>query len=62
MPDPSLLRTHPPTETRIRRLLALKERVPVRPPLTEFGDGPAVRPNMQPVTRRPRYRWPGLWW
>jgi len=28
-PEPSLLRTHPPTEERIRRLMELKERLPV---------------------------------
>ena len=58
IPDPSLLRTHPPIEKRINRLLSLsssgKAISPARPidvPL----DFPAVRP-------RPRRRVSGMWY
>jgi len=59
IPDPSLLRTHPPTAERVRRLLRLA--------------GPAGQPASPqrrytvPVTWRrvaapPRWRWPGMWY
>ncbi|QJD31323.1 M48 family metalloprotease [Methylococcus geothermalis] len=60
LPEPSWLRTHPPTEERIRRLMELRQH-PARPvwdPLREPG-----RPAwMRQVTRRPRYHWSGLWY
>jgi heat shock protein HtpX len=60
IPQPSLLRSHPPTEERIARLEAL-ERGALPPPLhvreapmvTMVGVGPAIL--------RPRYRFPGVW-
>lgn len=59
LPDPSLLRSHPPTAERIRRLLAL------RPPRTrpawpiEAGFGPPA--HLSPVRRPPRLHWTGTW-
>lgn len=62
VPDPSLLRTHPPTYERIRRLMQLREHRP---------DLEALKPTMGPVTlplgwlpvhRGPRRRWNGLWY
>lgn len=66
VPHPSLLRSHPETEDRIRHLLALKA--------TPEGQGQAwheplvivEQPMMSlvgygPGEMRPRYRWPGLW-
>lgn len=62
VPDPSLLRTHPPTEARIRRLMELREHGPVLAALR-----PGVRPvalprGWRPVSRVPRHRWSGLWY
>ena len=62
IPEPSLLRTHPPTEERIRRLLSLyearaeTEREIRLPPRLRLPDhfGAAFGP--------PRYRWPGVWY
>lgn len=61
IPDPSLLRTHPPTEERIERLLAL------RPP-SERRMEKASRPVLEvhnpfaPVAGRPRWRFTGHWY
>lgn len=62
VPDPSLLRTHPPTCQRIRRLMQLREHRPVLSALR-----PAVGPVRVPgawrsVSRPPRHRWNGLWY
>lgn len=59
VPVPSLLRTHPPTEERIRRLLALRD-VP-RPAIQASGAQPAPSffAGMRP---RPRYHVSGLWY
>lgn len=62
VPDPSLLRTHPPTQARIHRLMQLRERGPVLAALR-----PEVRPvtlpgAWLPVSRGPRQRWSGLWY
>lgn len=57
-PEPSWLRTHPATETRIRRLLALARETPrSTPPL------PAVawRAQDRPSPARPRWRLGGFW-
>jgi heat shock protein HtpX len=58
MPDPSLLRTHPPTEERIRRLLELYEPEavplsPAAPRLPAWASGPPSRP---------RWHGPGFWY
>ncbi len=59
IPDPSLLRSHPKTEERIRRLLDLR----VETPPFETRDG-AVRPRapLRPTPGRPRQRITGLWY
>ena len=59
IPEPSLLRTHPPTEERIRRLLALR-------PADRSSDLSAHR-SIDPqwlgqVPRKPRYHWLGMWY
>ncbi len=60
LPEPSLLRTHPPTEERVRRLLAL---APRREPAVAFAAEPAVVPVRVPrVVRRPRRHWGGAWY
>lgn len=61
MPEPSLLRTHPPTEERIRRLLALEaEAGPPQalPPVPQRLPGWAAAT----VPHGPRWRWPGVWY
>jgi len=55
---PSLLRTHPPTEERVRRLLELRTPPPVRPDLEVL---PLHVPFPHAV-RRPRYRVSGYWY
>lgn len=60
VPEPSWLRTHPPTEERIRRLLALR-------PQAELGAWVRTfEPERHGLPRRaarlPRYRWSGLWY
>ncbi len=60
IPDPSLLRTHPPTEQRVARLREL----------AGAGDGPDETPpgpislpeTLIPIQRRPRLHWHGLWY
>ncbi len=60
-PDPSVLRTHPPIEERVRRLLELRpDHAPV-PPL--FAAGPQPRRSAIPsAPKRPRWRRSGLWY
>jgi heat shock protein HtpX len=61
IPDPSLLRSHPKTEDRIRRLEAITE-PPQLPPIDLGPGGPADPPAPQgPVPMRPRQRWTGVW-
>jgi heat shock protein HtpX len=62
IPEPSMLRTHPPTEERVRRLLELE--LPTRPvaitlPL-QRGIGAEPRVG-DPITRRPSWHITGLW-
>ncbi|MFC4350447.1 zinc metalloprotease HtpX [Fodinicurvata halophila] len=62
IPVPSLLRSHPPTQERIRRLMDLREAHSGQP-----GGRPAppqtVLPQHLPrISRAPRWRWPGLWY
>ncbi len=59
MPIPSLLRTHPPTEERIRRLLDLYE--PVEPPLPIL-ERLGVPRRVWVVTEKPRWRRSGAWY
>ncbi len=61
VPQPSLLRSHPATEDRVARLLALQRRAHATPIETReqpWGDGIA----WQTSAMRPRYRWPGVWY
>jgi len=61
IPEPSLLRTHPPTEERIRRLLALKGRS--HPLVMHRPTGVVEIPvSFRRVNSPPRWRWPGLWY
>jgi heat shock protein HtpX len=59
IPEPSLLRTHPRTEERIRRLLELYE-----PAESLSLPPPAHRlPSWAPMPPHgPRWRWPGVWY
>ncbi len=62
IPEPSLLRTHPPTEERIRRLLSLYE---ARPEIAQrISLPPRVRlpDRFAAAFGPPRYRWPGIWY
>lgn len=61
IPEPSLLRTHPPTEERIRRLLELKgpPRAAITRRPTETVEIPVA---LQLVKAPPHWRWPGLWY
>jgi heat shock protein HtpX len=59
LPEPSLLRSHPPTEERIARLQALYGRVAQTRPA--FADGPPGRPREEPVRRPPQGRLLGYW-
>ena len=59
IPEPSLVRTHPPTEDRIRRLLELTP--------AEQLPGLAAHPTNNPQRlsrgpRAPRYHWSGIWY
>lgn len=65
VPEPSLLRTHPPTEERIRRLLELEETG--RPAWGRPIPGPwdhslGVGHLFPVVPRGGRWRWPGVWY
>ena len=59
VPDPSLLRTHPPTKERIRRLLALE---PGLTPLDGPRSVPALPGAYPAVDRRPRWHANGMWY
>lgn len=64
--QPAALRTHPPTEERIQRLLALQDRgdasADLRPTLHSGNDIRWLQDSPQPVQRRPRYHArSGLW-
>ncbi len=60
VPDPSLLRTHPPTEERIRRLLEL---APGTTPIERPPVPTVLPPGVYPVIeRRPRWHIHGLWY
>ncbi len=57
LPDPSLLRTHPRTEERVRRLMELEQ----GHPLTLPGKWDFRPPGDFPPPQTPRWRWSGLW-
>ncbi len=61
IPEPSLLRTHPPTSERVRRLRELQlppRRDSLPPPGGSFAPDWLIE---QPVTRPPRWHISGLW-
>ncbi|GIX30869.1 MAG: Zn-dependent protease [Porticoccaceae bacterium] len=58
LPQPSWLRTHPPTEERIARLLALSQEAEGALAVA----APLVTRLPEPVVRRPRLRLTGLWY
>lgn len=62
LPEPSLLRTHPPTDERIRRLLQLKPPYP-RSALTNWPPRNALSDFVPTaaIERLPRWRITGLW-
>lgn len=63
IPEPSLLRTHPPNEERIRRLMELKEPIMTQTPNMVFTAGPALPVRIQHrPTRGPRRHLSGLWY
>jgi heat shock protein HtpX len=59
IPVPSLLRTHPSTEERVRRLLELAPDTTNHPPLSPAGRIGAF--GIMPLNPSPRFRWPGVW-
>ncbi len=61
VPEPSWLRTHPPTEERIRRILALGKTASARP-LPLPGSGGDAADSFLPPSARPRWHLHGLWY
>ncbi len=59
IPDPSLLRSHPRTEERIRRLLDLRVEMP---PIETRETAVWPRASLPPPPKRPRQRITGLWY
>jgi heat shock protein HtpX len=65
MPDPSLLRSHPPTEERVRRLLELAQPERSGQPLSSrliLQDPDPYGWPEHPVRRRPGWHLTGLWY
>lgn len=61
VPQPSLLRTHPPTKERIARLHELAGR-PSLPQISVVDEPMVSMLGYGPIEMRPRYRFPGLWY
>jgi heat shock protein HtpX len=61
IPQPSLLRSHPPTAERIERLLALENRE-LAPPIEVVEEPFVSMVGMGPGSMQPRYRFPGVWY
>jgi len=62
IPDPSLLRTHPKTQERIERLMALKSRLFALEKYKLSASGQNSLPSQgKPVVRPPRWHLNGLW-
>lgn len=60
VPQPSVLRSHPATEDRIKRLIDLDSRPQL--PAELVAELPSISlVGFGPIEMRPRYRWPGLW-
>jgi heat shock protein HtpX len=62
IPQPSLLRSHPPTEERVARLRALQGQQPMLPSIPIAEEPAASMLGSGPVAMRPRYRWTGVWY
>lgn len=60
IPQPSLLRSHPPTAERVARLLALENRE-MAPPIEVTEEPMVSMVGMGPGSMQPRYRFPGVW-
>jgi len=60
VPDPSLIRTHPATQARVKRLRSLKPDRIHTPPLRPEGDL-AVPGAFSEIRRRPKLGWHGFW-
>jgi len=60
IPQPSLLRSHPSTEDRVKRLRALSDR-PLLPQMSIAEEPMVSLVGVGPVAMRPRYRWTGVW-
>ncbi len=61
IPQPSLLRTHPPTEERVARLQELSSHLS-QPPIAVVEEPMVSMLGYGPIAMRPRYRFPGLWY
>jgi heat shock protein HtpX len=61
IPQPSLLRSHPPTDQRVARLLAL-ENHDLAPPIEVVEEPMVSLVGMGPGSMQPRYRFPGVWY
>ncbi len=62
IPDPSLLRTHPPIEKRISRLLSLSKSSPAAPIVVPKRGQIEMPLRYRPVRPRPRRRASGMWY
>lgn len=60
IPQPSVLRTHPPTEERVARLKRL-EHGKLPPPIEVVEEPMVSLVGMGPISMRPRTRFPGVW-
>jgi heat shock protein HtpX len=60
IPQPSLLRSHPPSAERIRRLMALEDRQ-LPPPIEIVEEPMTFMVGFGPGSLQPRYRFPGVW-
>ncbi len=60
IPQPSLLRSHPPTGQRVARLLALENRQ-MAPPIEVVEEPMVSLVGRSPGSMQPRYRFPGVW-
>ena len=61
IPYPSMLRSHPSTEDRVERLIALSNQPTAFPPVVVVETPMISLAGFGPASMRPRYRFPGLW-
>lgn len=59
LPEPSLLRTHPPTQARIERLLSMAPSAPVA---ARAASAHVIGQHLPAITRRPRWHVLGNWY